>query len=273
MEQSRDPVLSGYVAESQTSPGASSTRQELLAQLGIEYWLQYLANKLGEQLVKVSIQLVTDSQASIQILETFTSSIGIKAFLQPDRDKTMEIEAQHKLSTHCSTETFKVGSHISMEESPDKLFWKVNDESDKLATTAREQVLLATMAAKQPTFLPGSRAACCINRVVFCTNDMKESIHTGIYSRALKEFLCTKYDWLEQDFHQVDWEAHKGVLTQFLSLRRITVTSICAWLVSKPKTKVQRRSLLHPTLYAMQQGRGQQPYILLHSYNNTRAPV
>ena len=62
---SSTPLISGHSEELQLSPKASCTRQELLGQLCMEYWLQILQSTLGELARKITIELVTDSQASI----------------------------------------------------------------------------------------------------------------------------------------------------------------------------------------------------------------
>ena len=62
---SESPVILGYTAELQLQETASRTRHELLAQLCGEYWIAHLIEKLQEPRDKLSIHLVTDSQAII----------------------------------------------------------------------------------------------------------------------------------------------------------------------------------------------------------------
>ena len=42
-----DPIIAGSAVESQPHTTASSTRQELLGQLAVEYWLQKLQKEWG----------------------------------------------------------------------------------------------------------------------------------------------------------------------------------------------------------------------------------
>ena len=84
--QESTPIVQGSAAELQTTNLPSGTRQELLGQLCIEYWVQHLIKTMGESAYKIQLNLVTDSQASIQIMAKLSDVISMKDLLGPDID-------------------------------------------------------------------------------------------------------------------------------------------------------------------------------------------
>ena len=62
-------ILAGFAGEFQPKDYASSTRQELLGQLGVEYWLEELSQRWGIPRNGLELTLITDSQASIDIMD------------------------------------------------------------------------------------------------------------------------------------------------------------------------------------------------------------
>ena len=91
------PVIRGHSAETQVNPTPSCTRQELRAQLSIEYWLCHLLELYGEPANKVSVWIVTDSQASTEILDKLQSTVGMKEVLRADVEVALAIQ-------HCRRE-------------------------------------------------------------------------------------------------------------------------------------------------------------------------
>ncbi len=77
-EHSDQPIVTGHAAEGQREKNASSTRQELLGQLAIEYWVTQLIQTLGEPGWDLQAHVVIDSQASIDKLDRCKQLIGIK---------------------------------------------------------------------------------------------------------------------------------------------------------------------------------------------------
>ena len=84
-------ILYGRAAEYQPHSHASSTRQELLGQLGAKYWMRRLQKKWGRPRHKPRVILVTDSQASIDIMENLQNVMGLKHVLKPDMDIALEL--------------------------------------------------------------------------------------------------------------------------------------------------------------------------------------
>ncbi len=103
------PIISGYAVEYQPRVDASSTRQELLGQLGIKYWLSKLENRWGKPRNGVKIALITDSQASIDIMENMPNITGIKDTLRPEMDVAMELYQQRLSHNWCPVECLQSG--------------------------------------------------------------------------------------------------------------------------------------------------------------------
>ena len=225
------PLVAGYSAEKQ-SPGASSTRQELLAQLCIEYWLDHLITTLGEPGCQLSVELVTDSKASIDILDNMPQKIGMNEFLKPDMDVAMAVADRRARRSSCTMDIIKVNSHIGLEEAPDEFHWRLNDEADKLATLAREKVESGLMDSREPVLLPESKVICSINGTL-CTNNMKQVIHQTLTSPRIQEYLCVKYGWTASVFSNINWTAHQAGISQYQLLPKVTVMKyIHGWLAT-----------------------------------------
>ncbi len=228
-----DPIVYGHSAELQPSHTASSTRQELLGQLALEYWMEHMEEVLGEPYGRIEINIVTDSQASIDILRNLESKIGLKDVLKPDVDVGLAILYKRRNRRWAKYTTTKVRSHISVEESSDEILWLVNEEADRLATEAREKVRSRDMEARTPQLLPGMSAGCTIGEV-FIHQNLKEQLHSQMYDGALKQYLCEKYDWDNSVFGDIDWTAHKKAITLFPRLQSITIMKyIHGWLATK----------------------------------------
>ncbi len=84
-------VPSGVAGEYQPRNSASSTRQELLGQLAIEYWLRHLQDRWGTPRCGVKLMLITDSQASIDIIAKVPNVGTIRDMIAPEMDVGLEI--------------------------------------------------------------------------------------------------------------------------------------------------------------------------------------
>ena len=196
------PLVVGHAAEVQKEHTASSTRQELLAQIAIEYWIQHLAQCLGLTDSKLKVVIITDSAASISIVEGLTKEIGAKRFLQAEAEAGMELATLRSLQTNTKYETVKVISHIERVEAPNERFWELNDLADRLATAAREKTTVGEMVARQPCMLPHAKVACFINGKM-TTNNRETAIRAAISEQKLIDYLCIKNGWNKEDFEQI----------------------------------------------------------------------
>ena len=232
-DTSEGPLLTGYAAELQYGKSASSTRQELLAQLCIEYWLDHLYRLWGSPKHKLQLKVITDSQASLIIMDNMKNIVSMKDVLRPDVDVAMELaRLRQQNSKHNTLQLIKVKSHIGRDEAPNETYWQANNDADELATFAREQVQAGTIIAYPPQFLKGSSAVASIGGKL-CLSGVKQQIYTKIYQRDLEEFLMRKYDWNSQTFHSIDWLAQETSLQKLPLIPRSTAFKfIHGWLAT-----------------------------------------
>ena len=71
IDREDNPLVYGHAAEIQADNSASSTRQYLLAQIAIEYWIRHLVEYLGSSDHPIKVVMVTDSSTSISTVEGF----------------------------------------------------------------------------------------------------------------------------------------------------------------------------------------------------------
>ena len=130
-------ILLGFAGEYQPKDYASSTRQELLGQLGVEYWLEELSQRWGISRKGFEVILITDSQSSIDIMDNVLGHRSIRDTLLPEMDVALEIFRLQSEHQWVRKRLIKVESHIEMIQAPDKIYWECNELVDKLATHAR----------------------------------------------------------------------------------------------------------------------------------------
>ena len=85
----------------------------------------------------LSVDLVTDSKASIDIMDQCNSPIGLKDVLRPEMDVALEI-CVNLGGLNVNVKVIKVRSHIDANKVPDQRHREVNDMTDKLATERRD---------------------------------------------------------------------------------------------------------------------------------------
>ncbi len=215
---SHQPIVFGNSAEYQPTETSSSTRQELLGQLGIEYWLSNMEKEWGRPRNGIKVNLITDSQSSIDIKENISASIGIKDVLKPDMDIALELYQQRQ--SHCTWVQWsvtKVESHIDQSEAPDTFFWECNDFVDALATKARMEFSITSLQQRESHVLSGT---------------------------ILKYYLMEKYTWSVGTFSSIDWKMHNKELQKFPRLKKVTLHKyIHGWLATQKRKLRERRAL------------------------------
>lgn len=137
-----NPLATGHSAKKQSDRTGSITRQELLGHLAVVYWVAHLIQTLGEPGFPLDIQLVTDSQASIDIQENAEKVLGLKDVMKPEMDLALKITNRKKEIEWAGFTVIKIRSYIAQEEAQNESHWLVNDIADKLATEAREKVMI-----------------------------------------------------------------------------------------------------------------------------------
>ena len=60
-------VIQGHAAEEQADNWASSTHQEILAQIAVENWIKHLRKIFRTKENQIHVTIITDSSSSIQI--------------------------------------------------------------------------------------------------------------------------------------------------------------------------------------------------------------
>jgi len=232
-EGSSSPVIKGHSAETQVHQNPSSTRQELRAQLSVEYWLSHLMEIYGEPDTNVSVRIVTDSQASTVILENLQRTVGLKDVLRADADVALAIlhcRRERNCITYLRT---KVQSHIPLEAAPDEQDWIVNHEADLLATEARTKVHEEEMIAHPPGFLSGSGAMPVVGGVPVTTR-LSSNLNEYLYGQVLQDYLSLKYGWRKNTFDFIHWKSHEAAINRFSILQRITVFKLIhGWLATR----------------------------------------
>ena len=227
------PIIQGCAGEYQPKRTASSTRQELLGQLGLEYWLRRLGIKLGIPNRQVTVTLITDSQSSIDIIANAHRMTGIKDTLQPDMDIGLEVAHQYKLTNWVIRQVIKVESHIEEEKAPNKFYWECNELVDRMATNARSLFSIESLKLTRIGVLPGTWAGCIIQKSLV-NSDLYRNLKEHIHGTELRKFLMTKYGWTEKTFKLVDWEEHDRQLKAFSIQQRVTLVKyIHGWLATQ----------------------------------------
>ncbi len=229
------PILTGRAGEWQPRDNASSTRQELLGQLGVEYWLSRLERKWGRPRHGVQITLITDSKASMDIMDNLSRMIGIKDTLRPELDVALEIYRQRLSHPWAQLYFSKVESHIPQEEAPDEFLWACNTFVDDEATKARLDFPVMVLR-KRPDFLfPGAVMGCKINGRII-NNGLFEAIKYHLTGPTLRRYLMEKYHWNETIIDQIDWKAHSKALKTIPQGQKATVIKyIHGWLATKKR--------------------------------------
>ena len=223
-------VIAGRSGEYQPWKHASSTRQELLGQLGLEYWLQKLQEDWGVPRHKVTITLVTDSQASVEILVNAERTLGIKDMLKPEMDVALEILRLRRQHTWIYWDIQKVESHIEKQAAPDEFFWECNEYADQLATKAREELSLEDLKQREMYIFHGTKACCKINNRIE-NNALYMVLKERINGEVLHKYLLEKYHWSEAQLNDINWPAHNKELAKTPQLRKVTLFKyIHGWL-------------------------------------------
>ena len=192
-----------------------------------------MMHTFGEPPGPVQIQLVTDSSASISILEKTKNRVGLKDVMTPDVEIALAILHQQEKTPWTKFTPVKVQSHIDVTDAPDEFLWQVNFHSDRLATEAREKVNQQELEARPPCLLDGMKVGCFINGNLVYTA-LKDTVMAHLHSQTMKSYLQNKYNWSETEFNRIDWTSHAKGLASFTNLQQITVTKyIHGWLATK----------------------------------------
>ena len=238
-------VVAGYAAEFQPRKSASSTRQELLGQLGLEYWhwLEKLSFQWGVPRNVVQIALVTNSQASIEIMDKVIEMKSIKDLLALEMDIALELASQQQKKFWLTWKVVKVESHIERGKAPDEFLWHCNCDVDSLAIKARDVYPLHKIQREYNRVLPCAILGCQIQGRLE-HNNLYSILKETIYGQALQKYLVEKYDWTHTVFNGIAWEVHAKELKKTRTQRKVTVIKyIHGWLENSTRRHFTGRAL------------------------------
>ncbi len=237
-----DAIIAGRTCEYQQWEHVSSTRQELLGQLGIDYWFSRVQSRWGTPRCNLLVTLVTDSQSSIEILNKVEHIIGIKDVLQPEMDVALEIYNLRLAHTWILWDIQKVESHIAVEEAPNEFYWECNAFVDSLATKARETATLEDLKKRENFIFLGAKIGCKIAGRIE-NNSLYQVLKHTINGRELKPYLMEKYSWNEDIFHHIDWTAHYKSFQKTKRSEKVTLTKyLHGWLATNKRRYRERKS-------------------------------
>ena len=237
------PVISGYAGEYQPRNDASSTRQELLGQLGLEYWLKELRLRWGIPRNALKVTLVTDSQASLDIMNNMVHTGGIREMLRPEMDVALELQRERDDKWWIHWNFQKVTSHIQLHEAPNEFYWLCNDIADVLASRAREEWSVDQLKG-QPSFaFRGTKAVCRINGRLE-NNNIYRKLTEEINGANLQLYLMERYNWTEKEFNQIAWSAHQREIGRIPRYKQVTLYKyIHGWLATNKRRSRERASI------------------------------
>lgn len=160
-----------------------------MGQLGLEIWLGKLTKQWGPPREKITVVLITDSKASIQIMEIVTQCKGIKDTLRAKMDVALELHRYRLLNKWMHSRTVvKVESRIEREQAPNLFYWECSEHADKLATTAREIFSMDTLVRRSDVVWEGTKAVCQIDGKNI-NNKLFKAFSNKIMGTVLQSFL------------------------------------------------------------------------------------
>ena len=140
---------------------------------------------------KTHVVIITDSLASISIVEGFKQGVGVKMYLQPEAKVGMELVAVHRIQPKITHETIQVTSNVDREDAPNERYWGFNDLVDKLATEAREKTIQEELIARPLYMLPHSKVVCTVDHRM-TTNNRDKILREKLSKESLMNHLCIK---------------------------------------------------------------------------------
>ena len=214
---STDLLVSGFGAEKAMEGTLTSTREELIAMLAIQYLINIFQEwigcpKNGEFIV------ITDSEAAKTIRGREIASYDSAVFLKQEMDVEMEIRRMEKLSKLEKMEIIWTKSHVDgVSDNP--YYSALNEMADQLATKAREGVIKKTIKQQIYHLFPGNKIALSINGYLV-HNNRKSIIRRECHQAALKQYLINKFEWEERTFQMIEWTSFGRALKSYKETAR-----------------------------------------------------
>ncbi len=140
----------------------------------------------------VTIILVTDSQASVDILVKADRMLDTKDALKPEMDVALEISRLMRQHRWISWEVQKVESHIDKQTAPNQFYWECNEYVDMLATKGKEEFSLEDLKKREMYVFQGTKTGCKIDKRIE-NNELYAVLKERINGEVINKYLLEKY--------------------------------------------------------------------------------
>ena len=209
---SETAFVSGGNVEEPRYNSITSTREELLGILGIIYIIDGMISMWGKPKVPVTVKMVIDSKAAIQIRQRSDGEYlddNIKMLAEMD----IESEILNVVGSmeYVQLQYIWIESHSNRDDSIDSYHWRINKEADEMCTKLRNMVLRREISPVIYTMLPGTIASVMVEDELV-HNALKKVVHEAVDNETLKQFLMEKYEWDVTIFDDICWEAHERAI-------------------------------------------------------------
>ncbi len=119
-----------------------------------------LAKQWGVPRNGCQLVLLTDSKASIDIMNSISKGVAISGMVQPEMDVGLELNQLREIQPWIHRSVVKKESHIDREDAPNEFFWYCNDLADTLATGARDKFQVRELATREQFVFKGTKVCC-----------------------------------------------------------------------------------------------------------------
>ena len=220
-----------------------STREELKAVVAAEAIIKHCNVHFGH--TKQHIEFICDNK----------SAIGKIKYNEKNQQQTVsplctEAELLYEL-THLRSENNNIDRNFQWVEShkdDDTAYImteqdEMNQRADDLATTAREYVTEGLLATVPKQIYTNAMATLTIKGSVVSKN-IKQVVAMAMYGDQMVKYLINKYDWNEETFHDIDWNAHEHEVTTAKGLFKVSIHKLLhRW---QPTNKIVQRNERRP---------------------------
>ena len=113
--------------------------------------------------------------------------------------------------------------------------WECNEIVDKLASDARNNIAREALKDKLPRLFQATKIGCFIQGRLH-NNDLYKHLKESINGDFLMKFFCNKYNWDNETYHSINWEAHGYALYRYSKPTRHTIIKyIHGWLANQQR--------------------------------------
>ena len=214
-----------------------STREEIRAVLAAEIIISECNYHFGQQMQ--NIELVCDNKSALT--KARYNKNDKQKEVQPlaaEAELLLELTQLRKQNENIQRSFTWVKSHqedaqfTTSQES-------INKRADELATNARENAKEGLINTHPKQIFKHAEATLTINGHVV-SKDLKKNIIDALYGERIINYLRKKYEWTEETFSKIDWDAHEFELSKVRGLYKISIYKLIhRW---QPTNKVVQRN-------------------------------